>query len=195
MVQSDKIMQIERSNRMLIDEQMIYGKQLNRYPVRKPERTELEKRIEQEIKQQKMERLSKSEYDKLREQCLAKDERVIPLYVTMPVGMRRVRLIKKAQVLYMIMNGMAVTLCVFPPPITPTTIIMLHAATALVTFLNGGIYFYGKRNCADTVLSIDWDIFTEEFVIKRPEVFLGIRETRVALKDFQQIQGDEKCLY
>ena len=117
------------------------------------------------------------------------------MFISNPIGLRRIKFLKRLQSAYIIMNAMGIYACLFKLPLGPLHSTMTYIATAMVTAANGGIFYYSRRNCRETVLSIEWDIFTEEFVVKKADPWMGLHETRIALKDFRQVKGDDSSLY
>ena len=144
MHQADYIIKAERSNRMLINEQLIYGRQEKKYPVRKKA---VDDRINNEIQKQKMETLSISEYEKLKLDCEAKGERYLPMFIASKGSVKRVKALRNYQRLYLGLNVYFAGICMTNVPIKIGLVSQVYGVTGIVTMLNLYLYFLNRRAC------------------------------------------------
>lgn len=169
----------------MIEESIIYGKQLNRYPKR-IEKEVIQARMDKEIANQRAEMLDPSEYDQLKIDSLQKDSRYVPMFVCHPPILSRVRFLRNCRMLYIGLNVYFVSYCLLGIPVKLDMTGIFYGFTSIITLAHATIFVTNKKVMKESTLTIEWDFLMEEFVVKKPIGILHnkFREIRVAPANF-----------
>ena len=82
-------------------------------------------------------------------------------------------------------------------PMKAGMIKVFPAVFGLTTFFHLGVIGILHKRASTTTLSIDWDVTTNQFIVKRARALYGVAIKRVNLHDFQMLDDkqDDSCLY
>ena len=137
-------MEQERSSRAIIDEQYFYGKQSNKFPKRQ-DQVAIKEKLQKEIVRQKQETLSISEYSKLKQDCIDKNVRFIPIFICDSKNIRGIRNIKRFQLLYLFLSAHFTVFTFFTNvPLKLGSFNFFYTITALSNLVNVGIFYKSR---------------------------------------------------
>ena len=122
--------------------------------------------------------MSIDEYKTLKQDCIDKQVRYIPLFICEPNKMVGLRTSRNFQRIYTFLTIYFASVSCLTS--IPQMIPIVYPVTGLVTLLNGGIWYRSRQYYKTFTLNIEWDVDMEEFVIKLPKNTLGgVIEKRV----------------
>jgi len=94
------------------------------------------------------------------------------------------------------MNTYFAGLCLFNVPAKLGLVTQIYGMTGVITIIHLILYAINRNITSNTTLNIEWDMETEEFVVKLPRNTMGgIVEKRVTPANFQMVRDDPSCVY
>jgi hypothetical protein len=174
---------------------------MNQFP-RRLQKEQLSQELEAKLEQQKLQKLSLQEYKALRKSTLEQGECAVPLFLCDQKVWKLVNSRKAINRLYSLLSLAFLSVSTLTSiPAQKGIEAVVYGVTLFAMGSNSAIYLANRRMFRQLVISIEWDMQTEELVFKQPDPGLNLRvlTRRVPLRNLGMLlsedQADKRCLY